>query len=369
MSSEKPVRLKRCEKEKKYKKRKKMCILHNANLKNQECISTFSEQTWRRVTESKTFYEENENIKSNVIKICDELPLNLDDSRHGYHKSCYACFIDVKKNSMKRKNDNAESGCSRPKRVCSETKVLFDKDKCIFCERQYRYNRRKREILTKCVTEIAKTTIAEAARYANDTRMIALTENNCLIAQEAYYHSACRKNYTRNHERHTQNETSTEHIECQQAHNQAFDFIVKYVQEAIVDNGNVVRLSMITDKYQTYMESNFKAYYNPHYRSQKLKEKLESKFGEKIVFWSQNQSRTLVFSSNIETGEAVETVFEEVSSDKKRLKEAAILLRNLILKSFHSSTELPWPPSSHFLLSNIKTIPDLLISFITQLLY
>ena len=86
------------------------------------------------------------------------------------------------------------------------------------------------------------------------------------------------------------------------------------------------------------MKSNFQHYYNPYYRSQKLKEKLESKFGEKIVFWSQNKSRTFIFSSNVETGEAVETVFEEVSSDKTRLKEAVILLRNLILKSFQSST-------------------------------
>ena len=68
-------------------------------------------------------------------------------------------IISLVKLYIKRKKDNTDSSCSRPKRVCSDTKVLFDKDKCIFCERQYRYNRRKREFLTKCVTEIAKTSI------------------------------------------------------------------------------------------------------------------------------------------------------------------------------------------------------------------
>ena len=76
----------------------------------------------------------------------------------------------------------------------------------------------------------------------------------------------------------------------------------------------------------------------------------------------------LVYSSGIETGIAVEAAFQEAASDKRRLKEAAILLRRLIIDSFKQAPEMPWPPSSNFLLSSTKNIPEMLTFFMTQLL-
>ena len=174
--------------------------------------------------------------------------------------------------------------------------------------------------------------------------MIALTEIRCLVAQGAHYHSSCRKSYTRSEERHTKSETVNQYTEFQEAHNQAFEFIVNHVQKELIGNHNVERLSMLKEKYQTYMQTHFQQHYNPNYRDQKLKEKLENRFYEQIVFWSQNQSPTLVFLSSVETGEAVETAFGESVSDKRELKDAAILLRRVILQSFNDTAEIPWPP-------------------------
>ena len=70
------------------------------------------------------------------------------------------------------------------------------------------------------------------------------------------------------------------------------------------------------------MQTHFQQHYNPNYRDQKLKEKLENRFHEQIVFWSQNQSPTLVFLSSVETGEAVETAFGESVSDNRELKDS-----------------------------------------------
>ena len=173
MSSEKPVFLKRQERGKKVKKTIKRCILHNPNLRNQESLLNFSEKTWQKVTDSKSSYEKNEDVKSSIIKLCDELPILPDETYHGNHKSCYACFIDVTKNILKRKHENTDSGCARPKRVCTDNKVLFDSQKCIFCEKKRKKSKNvKEEKLIKCVTMTAKDSISQSAKLANDMKMI-----------------------------------------------------------------------------------------------------------------------------------------------------------------------------------------------------
>ena len=95
-----------------------------------------------------------------------------------------------------------------------------------------------------------KKSISEAARRANDNQMIALTENNCLIAQEAQYHPSCRRDYTRSDARNAN--TNTTQIELQEGHNQAFEFISNYVQKEIIDNCNVERISMLKEKVAQY---------------------------------------------------------------------------------------------------------------------
>ena len=102
MSFEKPVSLKRQEKRKHSVKVSRKCVIHNANIRKKETLLTFTQLTWNKVSDSKTFYQTNENTKPDIIRLCYELPLTLDDLSHGYHKSCYAYFTDLKKKLYKQ---------------------------------------------------------------------------------------------------------------------------------------------------------------------------------------------------------------------------------------------------------------------------
>ena len=61
--------------------------------------------------------------------------------------------------------------------------------------------KRKRENLTKCVTDSAKLSIAEAANFKGDNKIIGLVKSYCLVAAEAHYHNSCRKDYTKKDDR------------------------------------------------------------------------------------------------------------------------------------------------------------------------
>ena len=374
MSSEKPVRLKQRRKTKLVTKSERRCVIHNNNLKRLKEILAFSEITWKNVKDCKDFYLKNESTKENIVEICEQMPDIFYETCHGYHLSCYTTFIrsssNLTKTPQKRKVkvDYHQAGCSRAKRAFHGNSVLFDKDTCIFCKRKWKWSKKKQECLSKCVTETAQISILEAAKLKDDTKMISLIENYCLIAHEAHYHHTCRKDYTRSDARHLKSETNSDRNELLEAHNYAFEYICDYVKTEVIENCNVERMTMLKEKYQTFMQSKYYSQYNPDYKTQNLKVKLKKRFGDKLSFWQPNYRSDLVYSSGIETGIAVEAAFQEAASDKRRLKEAAILLRRLIIDSFKQAPEMPWPPSSNFLLSSTKNIPEMLTFFMTQLL-
>jgi len=81
--------------------------------------------------------------------------------------------------------------------------------------------------------------------------------------------------------------------------------------------------------------------------TQKVKSKLVAHFGNDLQFWLPKASckSELVYSSNIDIGEAVESAFDASSSDDRLINKAAMLLSNSIHVAFSQSPELPWPPS------------------------
>ena len=117
---------------------------------------------------------------------------------------------------------------------------------------------------------------------------------------------------------------------------------------------------MLKEKYLSYLQSHFPDVYNPEYNTYKLKDKLIKAFGDHIQFWQPNYKSELVFSKDVPKGAAIETAFEQASSEEKRLEEAALILRREVLAVYENMPPLPWPPSSTYLLSKQKDIPPLL---------
>ena len=70
-------------------------------------------------------------------------------------------------------------------------------NKCIFCDKEVKYVKRKREFLRKCVAEYGKSKILQHAKEKNDFRLITLASTNDLTAPEAQYYPSCYTDYTR----------------------------------------------------------------------------------------------------------------------------------------------------------------------------
>ena len=55
-----------------------------------------------------------------------------------------------------------------------------------------------------------------------------------------------------------------------------------------------------------------------------------------------------MYSTDLDTGEAVEAAFEAATSENRILEEAASILRVHIQAAYSNSQETPWPPSAVF---------------------
>ena len=70
----------------------------------------------------------------------------------------------------------------------------------------------------------------------------------------------------------------------------------------------------------------------------KLKEKLVTFFGKEIKFWQLDYKSEIVYSSALDTEEAVEAAFEAATSENRFLEEATSILCRHIQTAFSGDT-------------------------------
>ena len=80
-------------------------------------------------------------------------------------------------------------------------------------------------------------------------------------------------------------------------------------------------------KVSELFEVSFPDVYNPEYKTYKLTDKLMKVLGNHIQFRQPNYKSELVFSKDVPKVAAIETAFEQASSEEKWLEEAALILR------------------------------------------
>ena len=187
-----------------------------------------------------------------------------------------------------------------------------------------------------------------------------------LIAKEAHYHNHCRRSYSRNEMRHSTNPNS-EASAVLNAHRKAFESFCNYVQENIIEQMKVERMTMLRERYLSYLLNVDPDVHNENYKKRKLKEKLKNYFGTKIQFWRSSSKGELVYSDDIAKGQAVELAFELASSDEQRVEEAALILRCYITESKQGAEDMPYPPTTSWLLSEERQPPNLLRDFLANL--
>ena len=259
MASEKPVNLKKHKKRRLSDSSGRVCIIHNSNLSNYGDVKPFTEIGWKKICDIKCIRLQSDNPKIKLSNICEQIPEAPNDFCHGYHRPCYQTFTSLRQTEKRKANEQEEHSPRKKRTLNSQgTTLLLPSDQCLFCKKKNKYVKRKQDYLVKCVTETAKMSILIAAQQKSDSRVLGIAETACLIAREAHYHESCSRDYTRN-VAHTTLPTSTCNIETQskmeEAHSQAFHYICDYVQKHIIDNATVERMTMLKEKYLTYLQS------------------------------------------------------------------------------------------------------------------
>ena len=170
-----------------------------------------------------------------------------------------------------------------------------------FCDKNRIRKFGKEEHLVKCVTKTVEESIKKAAETKQDEAILLKIQDIDLVAKEVHYHAFCRKNYTRSVERHDvpKDGENESHAAMEAAHKAAFDKLCEHVNTSIISGENVERMSMLRERYLTYILQNSPECYNPDYKTDKLNTKLVKRFGSSIQFWQPNYRSEFVYSSDI----------------------------------------------------------------------
>ena len=345
------------------------CIIHYPQNKSDREVRQLSAVSFQKIKDSVKIRRAQSNEKECLESICSQVPEEHYAHIHGSHRWCYKNFTNTARLLKRKVTDDGEQPSTAKRRRSSElgSTVLLPSDKCLFCERNRIKKGGKFEYLVKCITKTAEDSIKKAAEEKQDEHMIGKTQGIDLVAREAHYHNACRKDYTRLEARHARSGSDIGTIEEQSAHLTAFEYIAAYIRAIIIEGCNVERMSMLREKYLQFLLENYPKYHNSEYKTYKLKSKLMKEFGDKLHFWQPNYMSELVYSSEIK-GQAIESAFENAASESKRLEEAALSLRRVIQCAQKGSKEMPWPPTPRFLQSDTICPPKQLLDFLSNLI-
>jgi len=306
-------------------------------------------------------------------EICIQIPDEYHEN-HGYHRTCYAKFT-ANLNRLQNVILHPQSSEIRPERRSSVKKdrILFNPD-CIFCNSEGKKGVKKGGVWTTedlCVFERGGgEQIVRFAESKEDHKLLIRIAGFDLFSCEAKYHPACRKSYTldpgRSKSRDEDNVQQQKALE--EAHSKSFQRVCQFIDEHVIVNGDVVKLSELCDMYIAHLqETNFP---NSNYRSEKLKKKLEKceKYEGLLGFCSIRDrfSTDLVFSRKMELSDAIRRSYQLGLRDK--VNEVAESMRLEILNTFQKVDNNKWPLTVHDLDPKTSVVPGLLERFLTAVL-
>ena len=96
--------------------------------------------------------------------------------------------------------------------------------------------------LVRCMTKTAEDSVKEAITRKQDQYILLKVQDTDLAAREAHYHVTCRRDYSREDDRHQETIKGTKTIE-EQASNKTiyFQYIVQYVMGRIIQRQRLPR--------------------------------------------------------------------------------------------------------------------------------
>ncbi|KAK3084587.1 hypothetical protein FSP39_015968 [Pinctada imbricata] len=305
--------------------------------------------------------------------VCIQIPNELQD-QHGYHRNCYANFI----NHLDKLLDLPSISGTSPRlpRRLSSDQILFGPD-CIFCNKDGPIR-----VKVKGTWIHQKTSFFEygggknvhiIAEERHDEVLLKRIRGMDLFACEARYHASCRKKYIAIPEgwHRSKDLDQTEHQKSlEQTHSAAFEKTIKYIQDKVIKDKDVIQLSHLRLIYVKELRGT--PFENDEYRADKLKNKIENHptLGSKVKFAlleADGHQFNILYSSNISVELAIGKTYQMAS--KHPLKDAAETLRAAIFRAYEQASNNPeWPPDVRNLTVEEGVIPGVLKDFLDSLL-
>ena len=164
------------------------------------------------------------------------------------------------------------------------------------------------------------------------------------------------------------NDESAKQDKLKEAHKKAFDVILGFIYKHIVEQ----KVVLLTSLHKIYVQELEIQGVKTHYRSEKLKSRLENhKVGQHLAFAKVDPGTigfikyNLIYNSSMSVSDAVVQAFELGS--KHRIMETVCFIRGLIQKAFSVATPLAWPPTADDLdtTSMEKQLPPDLLKFLS----
>ena len=177
-----------------------------------------------------------------------------------------------------------------------------------------------------------------------------------ITATEFYYHRSCYRDTSRKPKA-----TSEERKQQTQVYEKCYDLIKSYIQDCIIGQGGVLKLSKISQMYADMQEE-----YGIEMRgaaNQMLKERLKKSFGELVSFFKKKAtSAELIYSDKPEVNSKK---LSTATNESDLVEKVAKLLRDEI--STRGGTYDAWPPTSDELLNAEFIVPKFLDQFLRTL--
>ena len=277
-----------------------------------------------------------------------------------YHRECYCNYTRVMRDVRKREplceiQVSANQCSSRPHRNKEMDHAGRFPQHCMFCKKttpkRIRSNGKNVYEMVSCFKHSSvHDTLREAAILKNDQSFLCGIEGVDLIQKKFRRHSSCYLDYT-------------EVCRKKMVRNSSIDQYEK-VRTAISDIIFAERRCMSLDELLELKGEEIKN----HTTRQNMKRWIERNYEEKVIFLTtQNNLSKVVVSAEVwnEITTGTKPLNSSITSndEKSTIKEAAEILRDVILTYVKSAEKLPWPPTVDSLRDRLTSFPEVLTQF------
>jgi hypothetical protein len=265
--------------------------------------------------------------------------------------------VSVKSSPLKRKRRSREV-----------TGNLFP-DVCMICKSSKPLKvKGKKQFIKAIQTFSSCETLKKSAMLRRDEEMLSEISEVDLIAKEFKVHQKCYKTYTLACYKVPVPVSTTETTqefgeaidESEQSSNTDFEAVCNFVTVHVIGGNQSVSMKTLTEIYGFDKDDNRLRW--------KVKQRLEKKFGDRIVFLSASYHEVQVVVSKAALTKTTLSSFMK-DSNEFILKEAASALRRDIIEMIEHAPDLPWPPTTEALSSEDRQPPNSVKLFLTNVIH